>query len=188
MKYRENSLDFPVNGRKSPISHRFYDDLPVNGRLFRESIVAMAGVERDFRLHKGGGVGLHRPFIKNTSITNIPPSKIAEQQAFAMRSVRDFFVAERMPQRLIDEMMNRSSRDIYWLTIDDYIEVPQMSAWYEEMLIAQCQYNPSINERQAKAILSRNKAAIDAARNEMVVTAGCGRALIGLAQKKLQGS
>ncbi|MBL8442171.1 MAG: hypothetical protein JNK96_13235 [Betaproteobacteria bacterium] len=38
MKYRENSLDVPVNGRKSPISHRFYDDLPVNGRLFRESL------------------------------------------------------------------------------------------------------------------------------------------------------
>lgn len=150
-------------------------------------IVAMAGVERAFWLHKGGGLGLHRPYIQNSSIQNISPSSLAEAQNQVMRSVREYFVGEGMSQRLIEEMMNRSSKDIYWVTTQDVLlDFPHTSVWYEEMLIAQCKYDPSVNERWAKASMNRQERAMKAVQDEMIRTARCSRSLIELAQKKLQ--
>lgn len=149
-------------------------------------IIAMAGVSKSFLFHNGGGLGLHRPYIINSNIDSISPSNLADSQNQAMRVVRDYFTSERMPQRLIEEMMNRSSKDVYWVTIDDYYEIPVMPAWYEEILIAQCQYDSSIERRLSNPSIKRNQAAYNSAMAEIRRQGACSRTLIEQAQKRLQ--
>lgn len=148
-------------------------------------IVLMAGGERSFRITKGG-VGLHRPYLSGGYSDNTAASKVAEMQNQAMRVVRDFLTNERVPQRLIEEMMNRSSRDIYWITMQDLFEIPSTSAWLEEILIARCGYDPSIHERSSRAVLANNQAAIDSSIDEYRRIGQCKRALIVKAQENFR--
>lgn len=150
-------------------------------------IVFMAGVERNFQTIKGG-IGLHRPYLSGTYKGNTPGSSLAEMQQQAMNTVREFFVSERMPQRLIEEMMNRSSREIYWITKSDRLDIPSISAWFEEMLIAHCNYDPSMHERHSLAVEKKNQAAIEAISEEYRRIGGCSRTLVADAQTRIRST
>ena len=57
-----------------------------------------------------------------------------------MNTVSVYLKAEMVPQRLIDEMMSRSSTNIYWMSNDDIDQLGEYSPGLEEMLISRCNY------------------------------------------------
>ena len=61
-----------------------------------------------------------------------------------MAITREFLVRESVPQRLIDEMMQRSSKEIYWLSVAEVARIPGRAPWFEEWLIARCNFDPAI--------------------------------------------
>lgn len=151
-------------------------------------LVLMAGVERNGWTFKGGRLGLHRPsFSTEAYSTKSPASDLAERQHQTMRYVREFLLSEGMPQRLVEQMMNRSSKEIYWADfLNDWVEVRTLAAWFEEMLISRCNFDPTAVARAGKAAIEGNKAAENMARADVLRSAPCARSLIRDAQARLR--
>ena len=147
----------------------------------------MSGVERYFSNLHGGGLGLHRPyFFAKTYSENTHPSAIAERQHHAMQSAREYLVSEGLPDRLIEIMMNRSSKEIYWLTLQDWAGVRANAAWFEEMKISRCDFDPLAETRVVQAIEAGNGKAEKAAMNEGMRTLPCVVSLIRNAQNQMR--
>lgn len=151
-------------------------------------LILMAGVQRNFSPNDGGRLGLHRPsFSAETYSGKSPPSDLAERQHQTMRYVREFLLSEGMPQRLVEEMMNRSSREIYWVDfMNDWLDVRSRAAWFDEMLISRCNFDPTAEGRVGKAMVEGNKTAESMARAGVLRSASCDRSLIREAQARLR--
>lgn len=83
-------------------------------------LVLMAGGNRTLvsNPHSNARIGLHRP------------DDAEALRAFARR--------ERVPERLVDEMLSRSPTNAYWLTRKDAADLSGYAAWFEELAIAAC--------------------------------------------------
>ena len=151
-------------------------------------LVLMAGVERLFSPINGGRLGLHRPsFSTETYSGKLASSDLAELQHQAMRNVREFLLSEGMQQRLIEEMMNRSSREIYWVDFfKDWLEVRRSAAWFDELRISRCKFDPTAEGKAVKAMVDGDKLNAVKAQGEALLSAPCVRALISEAQAKLR--
>lgn len=152
-------------------------------------LVLMAGVQRNLTFFNGGRLGLHRPsFSAETYFSGKSlGSELAERQDQAMRYVREFLLSEGMPQRLVEEMMNRSSKEIYWIDFaKDWLEVRPRAAWFDEMLISRCNFDPTAEGRAIRASFEGNKAAESIAHADVLRSASCGRSLIRDAQARLR--
>jgi hypothetical protein len=60
-----------------------------------------------------------------------------------MSVAREYLLRELVPQSLVEKMLQRSSTEIYWLTQDDTLELSGRAPWFDEMMIARCQYDPT---------------------------------------------
>lgn len=150
-------------------------------------LVLMSGVERNFSNIHGGGLGLHRPYFSaKTYSENTHPSVIAERQHHAMQNAREYLVSEGFPDRLIEIMMNRSSKEIYWLTLQDWAGVRTNAAWFEEMKISRCGFDPLAETRVVQAMETGNKKAEKAAMEEVIRTAPCVGSLVRNAQNQMR--
>lgn len=151
-------------------------------------LVLMAGVQRNFAPFNGGRLGLHRPsFSVDTYSGKSLASDLAERQHQVMRYVREFLLSEGMPQLLVEEMMNRSSKEIYWIDFaKDWLEVRPRAAWFDEMLISRCNFDPTAEARAVKAAVEGNKAAESMANADVLRSAPCARSLIRDAQARLR--
>lgn len=122
-------------------------------------LIWAAGVERFLSGDGTSGIGLHRPYFIKDAYTNTP-AKIAAQQQELMAKVRDYLQREQVPDRFIDVMMERSSRDVLWLnSITDGDAFINYKAWYEEMLIARCNYDPVLEAKLNQAAFEEIEAA-----------------------------
>lgn len=83
-----------------------------------------------------GIVGIHRPYLTGTSGGQASQAKQEEM----MRAVRKILRDEGLNQRLVDEMMDHPSNDIYWLKDNDLRSVGQYRPSFEEELIQKCGY------------------------------------------------
>jgi hypothetical protein len=89
-------------------------------------------------------IGLHRPYLSRKAYEKLSPSDLAVQQQTAEELVRDFCRREHVPQRLVDEMMSRSSTQVYWMTRKDVLGIQGYSSWYEELLTMRCGYDKQV--------------------------------------------
>lgn len=83
-------------------------------------------------------VGIHRPFLGSK---NEKKKSSAEKQEKLMGVVRNYLKNKQIPQYLIDQMMGRSSNEIYWLREEDANLLGEYSPGYEEVIIKECGYN-----------------------------------------------
>jgi len=108
--------------------------------------VFLAGKERiasgfDERPPEWGRVGLHRPYFNANATADKSSEEIALRQRSLMSKVREYLISEQVSQRLIDMMMSRSSRDVYWLTQNDLRELGSFRPEYEELTVARCGFD-----------------------------------------------
>ena len=108
----------------------------------------MAGTEREsfsaFLKAEGEvGIGLHRPYFSAGAYAD-SPARVAELQQGVTSAVRGYLRREQVPERFIERMLETSSREIYWLReIDEPWILNGRAAWFEEMMIARCAFDPA---------------------------------------------
>jgi len=85
---------------------------------------------------------LHRPYFNSSRYSSTDAKVLAQETARLNSLVREFLSTNGVPQRIIDEMMKRSSVDAYRLTKEEADSVAGYAAWYEEWLLARCGDNP----------------------------------------------
>jgi 23S rRNA A1618 N6-methylase RlmF len=57
-----------------------------------------------------------------------------------------------VPDKLIDEMMRRSSKEIYWLdSLEGADDLDQRAPWFEELMISKCGFDPAF-DRQVNSL------------------------------------
>lgn len=120
-------------------------------------LVWVAGAERDqgsfgfLAGKKNHGIGLHRPFFAAEAYAQLDASTAAQRQQELFTKVRAYLRRYDVPDAMIDEMMNRSSREIYWLSsLDDPFALSGRAPWFEELMIARCRFDP-VYDREAQA-------------------------------------
>jgi hypothetical protein len=103
-------------------------------------LVLVAGANRILISNPGANarIGLHRPYLSKETFEGLPVGEAARRQQTVEEVVRTFSRRERIPDALIDEMMQRSSTQIYWLTRKDLIGLSGYATWFEEMKTALC--------------------------------------------------
>ena len=85
-------------------------------------------------------IGIHRAFFEPAYFAKLSPDDARLQQQ-TLKKLLDFILDEnQVPQYLKERMNSTSSADIYWLSDDEHPENGHMPAWYEELLIAKCDY------------------------------------------------
>jgi len=100
------------------------------------------------------GIGLHRPYY-SPEFYKSTPGKVAEVQQSMTIAVRDFLRREQVPEAFVDKMLTRSSREVYWLyESGDAFALNGRAAWFEEMMIARCQFDP-VYDREAQSLIAR---------------------------------
>ncbi|OUM00099.1 hypothetical protein A8M77_23240 [Variovorax sp. JS1663] len=110
-------------------------------------LVWAAGVERStMNVEAGGrhfGIGLHRPYFSAATYSNESPDRIAAMQRQAMQSVSEYLRGEQVPQALIDKMIDHASSQVFWPTMDEGFALSGRRPWFDEMMIARCNYDPT---------------------------------------------
>ena len=89
-------------------------------------------------LSRGSYVGVHRPYLGSRS--EVRDSSVTKQEKL-MKDVRSYLAGKNTPQNLIDEMMARSSNQVYWLTDKDIETIGPFSPGVEEIYIKECGFN-----------------------------------------------
>lgn len=95
------------------------------------------------------GIGLHRPYFVAHKY-DAPPGQVADAQADIISIVRTGLQSDNIPLDIIEKMMSRSSREVYWLSEIDEGSISEISPWLEEMLIARCQFDPEYNREMER--------------------------------------
>ena len=86
-------------------------------------------------------VGIHRPYLASKDEVT---AASADKQEALMQVIRDYLRKKQVPQYLVDEMMGRSSNQIYWLREKDLDLLGDYSPGLEEVLIKKCGYNKTV--------------------------------------------
>jgi len=110
-------------------------------------LVWVAGAEREALIYPAdfgstSDIGLHRPYLDKAAYINTPEAVALAQQQI-MRATSQYLQQEQVPQTLIDKMLQRASTQVYWLSGDEDQSVVGKAAWFEEMMIARCGYDPT---------------------------------------------
>ncbi len=112
-------------------------------------LIWVAGAERlhtsspSQRGNRPIGLGLHRPYFSKEEFAAQDPLSAAKNQQDLVAQVRAYLKRNDVPDKLIDEMMKRSSKEIYWLdSIEAAGELDQKAPWFEELMISKCSFDP----------------------------------------------
>lgn len=118
----------------------------------------LAGPNRFVRQEKTGrALGLHRPYFAKDTYTNTDPQTLASKHGDIAQAARQYLERAAVPTRLIEEMLRRPSTDIYWLTIEEENDLAGYAPWFEELLIARCNYDAEPLARLKRGGLSRSE-------------------------------
>lgn len=85
-------------------------------------------------------IGIHRPYIVDQQLASMSPLEAERAQTKVLRQARDFLEANNVPEYLIEEMFRRSSKDVYWLSADDLERLGFQSPWFNQYLVAKCDW------------------------------------------------
>ena len=85
-------------------------------------------------------IGVHRAFFEPVYFEKLKPEDARKQQSELTKVMDTILDENQVPRYLRDRINHTSSADIYWLTDDDVENIGYMPAWYEEVMIAKCEY------------------------------------------------
>lgn len=106
---------------------------------------------RQTRRATPAGLGLHRPVFTPAALAGKSPNEMAAMHQEMTTRVRDFLRREQVPEIYIQKMLEHSSREVYWLADeDDKFALDGRAAWFEELMIARCEYDPAY-DRESEA-------------------------------------
>lgn len=91
-------------------------------------------------------IGLHRPTLIDSLSATLSPEKAAELESRAIAQVRAFLVANDVPDYLMEEMFNRTSHEVYWLSEQDEKTLGFKSAAFRQYLKAHCAWDESLEK------------------------------------------
>jgi hypothetical protein len=149
-------------------------------------LVFMSGAKRSYLAFGDGRIGLHRPFLTSNSYSQLDAAAIAARQGDATQQVAGFLSREGVPARFIDEMMRRSSKEVYWLSAADWNEFPGTAFWYEELLIARCNVDPTTEAQITQALTRNDWNTAEALKPKLMQEASCERSVIRDAQTRMR--
>lgn len=126
-------------------------------------LVWVSGTERkaaSYRLPGPGaqpvGLGLHRPTYVATAIAGKASTDVAQMHQDMTSAVRDYLRREQVPERYVEKMLEHSSREVYWLADEgDMFSMDGKAAWYEELLIARCKFDPAYDRDMQGSVVSK---------------------------------
>lgn len=99
------------------------------------------------------GIGLHRPYF-GAEFYRQSPDVVAKQQQQIMAEVKEYLVREQVPAAFIEEMMKRSSVEVYWVSqSEDWPKLNGRAPWFEEMMIARCGLDPKLDDLLDRRLL-----------------------------------
>jgi hypothetical protein len=97
--------------------------------------------------HGTVGIGLHRPYFAK-EFYSANAASVADAHQSLNEYVRNFLRREDVPEDLINLMLSRSSREIYWLHENgEPFRLSGDAGWFQEMRIAECRYDPTVDEK-----------------------------------------
>lgn len=106
-----------------------------------ERFSASGRIGRDSRPY---GLGLHRPVLTAQTLAGKSPTEVAAMHQEMTARIREFLRREQVPEAYIQKMLEHSSREVYWLAEEsDNFALSGRAAWFEELLIARCHYDPA---------------------------------------------
>jgi hypothetical protein len=117
-------------------------------------LVWASGTERfSFSYPKGGnfGLGLHRPYFSPEGYGSAA-TKIAEAQQTMTSMVREFLRRENVPENIIELMLAQSSKEVYWVSGAVEERLNGYSPWFEEMMIARCNFDPAYERESGERV------------------------------------
>jgi hypothetical protein len=123
--------------------------------VFLSGVQRLAG-ERNGSHLQPGRIGLHRPYLKGSTLKIGDPTNVMDRQQAEMAKVTDYLRRESVPLKLIDEMMTHPSNDIYWMTEDDLWKLGEYHPSFEEVLIARCGYDKRLTSSAYAQMLERS--------------------------------
>jgi ATP-dependent protease ClpP protease subunit len=85
-------------------------------------------------------IGIHRAYFDPKYFAELKPDEARKQQMELTKLVNSILDENGVPQGLKDKMNETSSNDIYWLAFDEVESIGNHPAWYEELMIAKCDY------------------------------------------------
>lgn len=88
-----------------------------------------------------GHIGLHRPYLERRAYDQ-SPEVVSELQQRAVTLVTEHLKKEQVPNKLIEQMLQNASTQVYWLQEGD-TDISGRAPWFEEMLIARCSFDPT---------------------------------------------
>ena len=125
-------------------------------------LVWVAGAERTswsgkLPAYGNVGIGLHRPYFAQ-SVYRQPPNKVAELQQAMTASVTEYLRREQISEFFIQKMLERSSREVYWLNESgDEFALNGRAPWFEEMMIARCNFDPAYDRAMEARMVRRSQ-------------------------------
>ena len=147
-KYKTNrSIRLASNGgnlvealKISAILRSIYPDIMVKGEKCASScfFLYLSGVSR--HAEESSLIGIHRAFFDPAYFATLKPNDAKSKQAELQKLMGAILDENQVPQYLKEQLNRTSSADIYWLSDDDIKNIGHMPAWFEELLIAKCEY------------------------------------------------
>ncbi len=104
-------------------------------------------------------IGIHRAYFDPKYFSGLPPLTAKRKQEDLTKAVNVILDDNGVPQYLKETMNRTSSNDMYWLSDKDIAAIGRMPAWYEEFMIAKCNYGEVLTYRNDVAPKIRNKIA-----------------------------
>lgn len=144
-------------------------------------LVFLAGAERKAYL---GELGIHRPYFDPDVYRNSSALEVAKAQERIEEAVRRYSKNHGVSDALLEKMMSHSSRQAYWLTSDERSSLEGEQSWYQEIMIASCNWDSDREKRILDSwVNGMRKAPQD--KDWLSVSYACINRKISEAQKKL---
>lgn len=115
-------------------------------------------------------VGIHRVYFDPDYFAGLSLQEARAKQIDLTQKVNAILDTNGVSQQLKDRMNQTSSKDIYWLSANDLRSLGPHPAWYEEVLIAKCNYGDVINAQKEFAAAYKNGSLTDQAYDKLALT------------------
>lgn len=92
-------------------------------------------------------LGIHRAYFDPVYFAGLSLPKAEQKQKELTNLVNSVLEDNSVPRSLIETMNRTSSLEIHWLTKNEREQIEGRPAWYEELLIAKCNYDKALETR-----------------------------------------
>ncbi len=97
----------------------------------------IGGVQRSATL---GKLGIHRAYFDPKYFTGLTPAQAEKEQARLTALVKRYLEDRFVPSSTIEKMIGTPSNEVHWMDSSEVVALGRYPLWYEEMLIARCNY------------------------------------------------